>query len=85
MELRSVAEVRELLGAEAIGMTDAEVLEVRDQMVAFAQLLVRSYTARGDPAGQVVAYPRRLRASAPSAHGARQDLRGVPDTKGAAQ
>lgn len=45
MAPRSVAEVRELLGAEAIGLTDAEVCELRDAAEAFAPCVVGAYRA----------------------------------------
>lgn len=66
MTPRSVAEVRELLGDEAVGLTDAEVIALRDQTVAFAELVVRGYRATRrsvGPAGceELARRPRRPR------------------------
>jgi len=75
MEPRSVAEVRELLGDEALVMTDAEVEEMQQAMTAFAQVLVGNYRTK----------TRASRASERRALLDRQDLHAVRDTKGAAR
>ncbi len=40
VERRSVAETRALLGPDAEGLTDAQVVELRDGMYAFVELCV---------------------------------------------
>lgn len=65
MEMRSVAEMRALLGASAVGKTDAQVLALRDRYYRLAHALVNGYLASRRPAGEVglqrVDRPRRPR------------------------
>jgi hypothetical protein len=72
MEPRTLADCRALLGSEAELMSDAEVLALRDAASAFAAGVLAAYRSE-----------RRSRASAAHALGDRQDLREVPNTKGA--
>lgn len=61
MEVRSVAEMRALLGDEAAGMSDAEVLALRDEIYGFAQVLFRGYVATCRPVTDRGPVPRRPR------------------------
>lgn len=44
--VRSLAETRALLGPDSAGLSDAEVLAVRDAMYAYVQALVGYYQAQ---------------------------------------
>jgi hypothetical protein len=68
VELRSIDEVRELLGPAADGKTDEEVLELRNRAYAFAEELVAQYLSGcrearspGWAARQVCPHPFRRR------------------------
>lgn len=74
MTVRSLAEMRALLGDAGVAMTDADVLALRDDAYAFAQVLVRSYTASRQ-AGAPVAPALQPRAAAASRRRPRGSLK----------
>lgn len=59
MEMRTLAEMRVLLGDVAVGMTDAEVLQIREDTYNLARRLVAAYQATARPPSDLVRPPDR--------------------------